>query len=151
MLFFSRWPGTATAHTSKFVGIKLKKKTFQGRRCIPNLRFVRELKLILLRIGLFGDYEGRDFTIYLKYRAQLGVRFRLSGKHKKTATFSQKAKNDLLDVCWTGEKFSEATVSNVTSQISSLRDDTNQKCCTCLKLTGRYSSKSLDSSASYLP
>ena len=126
MLFFSRWPGTATAHTSKFVSIKLK-KTFQGRRCIPNLRFVRELKLILLRIGLFGDYEGRDFTIYLKYRAQLGVRFRLSGKHKKTATFSQKAKNDLLDVCWTGEKISKATVSNVTSQISSLRDDTNQK------------------------
>ena len=79
MLFFSRWPGTATAHTSKFVGIKLKKKTFQGRRCIPNLRFVRELKLILLRIGLFGDYEGRDFTMYLKYRAQRGARFRPSG------------------------------------------------------------------------
>ena len=89
MLFFSRWPGTATAHTSKFVGKKLK-KTFQGRRCIPNLRFVRELKLILLRIGLFGDYEGRDFTIYLKYRAQLGMRFRLSGKHKKQPPFLRK-------------------------------------------------------------
>ena len=43
MLFFSRWPGTATAHTSKFVGIQLKKKkTFERRRCIPNMRFVRE-------------------------------------------------------------------------------------------------------------
>ncbi|RMX44967.1 hypothetical protein pdam_00018189 [Pocillopora damicornis] len=61
-----------------------------GRRCIPNLRFVRELKLILLRIGLFGDYEGRDFTIYLKYRAQLGMRFRLSGKHKKQPPFLRK-------------------------------------------------------------
>ena len=38
-----------------------------------------EKKLILARIGLFGDYEGRDFTMYLKYRAQLGVRFRPSG------------------------------------------------------------------------
>ena len=42
MLFFSRWPGTATAHTSKFVGIQLKKKTFERRQCIPNMRFVRE-------------------------------------------------------------------------------------------------------------
>ena len=38
-----------------------------------------EKKLILAHIGLFGDYEGLDFTIYLKYRAQLGVRFRPSG------------------------------------------------------------------------
>ncbi|RMX51859.1 hypothetical protein pdam_00018469 [Pocillopora damicornis] len=33
-----------------------------------------EKKLILARIGFFGDYEGRDFTIYLKYRAQLDLR-----------------------------------------------------------------------------
>ena len=38
-----------------------------------------EMELILARIGLFGDYEGRDFTMYLKYRAPLGVRFRPSG------------------------------------------------------------------------
>ena len=38
-----------------------------------------EMELILARIGLFGDYEGRDFTICLKYRAQLGMRFRPSG------------------------------------------------------------------------
>ena len=55
-------------------------------------------------------------------------------KTQKTATFSQKAKNYLLDVCWTGEETSKATASNVTSQISSLRDDTSQKC--CLRLTG---------------
>ena len=41
MLFFSRWPGTATAHTYKFVGVQLKKK-IERRRCIPNMRFVRE-------------------------------------------------------------------------------------------------------------
>ena len=29
--------------------------------------------------GLFEDYEGHDFTICLKYRAQVGMRFRLSG------------------------------------------------------------------------
>ena len=38
-----------------------------------------EKKLILAHIGSFGDYEGRDFTIYLKYSAQLGMRFRPSG------------------------------------------------------------------------
>ena len=38
-----------------------------------------EKKLILACIGLFGDYEGRDFKICLKYRAQLAVIFRPSG------------------------------------------------------------------------
>ena len=78
MLFSSRWPGTATAHTSKFVGIKLKKKHLRdvdvSQTCVSS-----EMELILARIGLFGDYEGRDFTMYLKYRAQLGVRLILSG------------------------------------------------------------------------
>ena len=41
MLFFSRWPGTETAHTYKFVGVQLKKK-IERRRCIPNMRFVRK-------------------------------------------------------------------------------------------------------------
>ena len=78
MLFFSRWPGTATAHTSKFVSIQLKKK--HSRDVDVSQTYVSsEKKLILARIGFFGDYEGRDFTIYLKYRAQLGVRFRPSG------------------------------------------------------------------------
>ncbi|RMX45192.1 hypothetical protein pdam_00025775 [Pocillopora damicornis] len=54
-------------------------------------------------------------------------------KTQKTATFSQKAGNYLLDVCWTREETSKATASNVISQISSLRDDTSQKC--CLRLT----------------
>ena len=74
MLFFSRWPGTATAHTSKFVGIQLKKKHLRdvgvSQTCVSS-----EMELILARIGLFGDYEGRDFTMYLKYRAQLGFGF----------------------------------------------------------------------------
>ena len=46
MLFFSRWPGTAIANTSKFVGVKHKKKkniwetsmypkdAFLPRRCL---------------------------------------------------------------------------------------------------------------------
>ena len=55
-------------------------------------------------------------------------------KTQKTATSSQKAENYLLDVCWTREETSKATASNVISQISSLRDDTSQKC--CLRLTG---------------
>ena len=43
MLFFSRWPGTAIANTSKFVGVKhKKKKTFGRRQCIPKMRFFRE-------------------------------------------------------------------------------------------------------------
>ena len=78
MLFFSRWPGTETAHTSKFVRLQLKKKKLRevdvSQTCVSS-----EKKFILARIGLFGDYEGRDFKIYLKYRAELGVRFRPSG------------------------------------------------------------------------
>ena len=53
MLFFSRWPGTATAHTYKFVGVQLKKKLRDvdvSQTCVSS-----EKKLILARIGLFGD------------------------------------------------------------------------------------------------
>ena len=77
MLLFSRWPGTATAHTHTFVGVQHKKHLRDvnvSQTCVSS-----EKKLILTRIGLFGDYEGRDFIICLKYRAQLGVRFRPSG------------------------------------------------------------------------
>ena len=77
MLLFWRWPGTATAHTHKFVCVQ-HKKTFKRRR-VSQTCVSSEKKLILARIGLFRDYEGRDFTICLKYRAQLGVRFRPSG------------------------------------------------------------------------
>ena len=45
-----------------------------SQRCVSS-----EKKLILACIGLFGDYEGHDFTICLKYRAQLAVRFRPFG------------------------------------------------------------------------
>ena len=79
MLLFSRWPGTAAAHTSKFVGIQLKKKKHLRDVDVSQTCVSSEMELILARIGLFGDYEGRDFTMYLKYRAQLGVRFRPSG------------------------------------------------------------------------
>ena len=34
-------------------------------------------------------------------------------KTQKAAAFSQKAKNYLLDVCWTGEETGKATSSNV--------------------------------------
>ena len=78
MLFFLRWAGTVIAHISKFLGVQHKKKKLRdvnvSQTCVSS-----EKKLILARIGLFGDYEGRDFTMYLKYRAQLGVRFRPSG------------------------------------------------------------------------
>ena len=62
-------------------------------------------------------------------------------KTQKTATFSQKAENYLLDVCWTREETSKATASNVTSQISSLRDDTSQKC--CLRPVDRAANRSI--------
>ena len=47
---------------------------------------------------------------------------------QKAAAFYQKAKNSLLDVCWTGDETTKATASNVAFQILSLRDDTGQKC-----------------------
>ena len=58
--------------------IKKKKKHLRdvnvSQTCVSS-----EKKLILQRIGLFRDYEGSDFTIRLKYPAQLGMRFRPSG------------------------------------------------------------------------
>ena len=39
-----------------------------------------EKELILARTGLFGDSDGRDFTICPKHRVELGVRFRPSMK-----------------------------------------------------------------------
>ena len=78
MLFFSHWPGMVTAHISKFVGLQhQKKKTFERRQCIPNMRFVRE-EAYSSAYWFIWRYEGRDYTIYLKYRAQLSVRFRPS-------------------------------------------------------------------------
>ena len=54
-------------------------------------------------------------------------------ENTKSNRLSQKAKNYPLDMCWTEEETGKATASNVASQISSLRDDTDQKF--CLKLT----------------
>ena len=81
MLFFSRWPGTAIAHTLKFVDVQHKKKKKKHLRTVnvSQTCVSYEKKLILARIGLFGDYEDRDFTICLKYLAKLGVRLRPSG------------------------------------------------------------------------
>ena len=79
MLFFLRWAGTVIAHISKFLGVQHKKKKKLRDVNVSQTCVSSEKKLILARIGLFGDYEGRDFTMYLKYRAQLGVRFRPSG------------------------------------------------------------------------
>ena len=45
-------------------------------------------------------------------------------KTQKAVAFSQKAENYLLD-----EETSKATASNVSSRITSVRDDTGQKCC----------------------
>ena len=42
---------------------------------------------------------------------------------QKAVAFPQKAKNYLLDVCWTEAETSRPTASYVASQISSLRDD----------------------------
>ena len=56
-----RWPGTATAHTSKLVGVQHKKQKKHLRDVNVSQTCVSsEKKLILARIGLFGDYEGRD-------------------------------------------------------------------------------------------
>ena len=56
------------------------------------------------------------------------------GKVQKATGLSQKSKNYLPDVCWTGEESSKATAYNVGPQIKSLKDDTGQKC--YLRFTG---------------
>ena len=64
---------------------------------------------------------------------------------QKAAAFFQKAKNSLLDVCWTGDETTKATASNVAFQILSLRDDTGQKCpktkCLIEQKVARYFSR----------
>ena len=70
VIFFALARGT-TAHTLNSWVYNIKENlrdvnVFQT--CISS-----EKKLTLARIGLFGDYEGHDFTICLKYRAQVGV------------------------------------------------------------------------------
>jgi len=42
-----------------------------SHRCVSS-----EKERILVRVSLLGDSEGHNFTVYPKYRAQLGVRFR---------------------------------------------------------------------------
>ena len=73
MLFFSRWPGGLwTPHTSNSWVYNIKEhlrdvNLFQT--CVSS-----EKKLILARIGLFGDYEGHDFTICLNWISCTGWR-----------------------------------------------------------------------------
>ena len=55
---------------------------------------VSEKKLILARVGLFEDDDGRDFTICSKHRAVLGVRFRPSKKRQHPLHGSRKGKGD---------------------------------------------------------
>ena len=58
MLFFSRWPRTAIAHTSKFVGVQHKNNIWETSMYPKQSS---EKMLILARIGLFGVYEGPRF------------------------------------------------------------------------------------------
>ena len=53
---------------------------------------------------------------------------------QKAATFSQKAKNYLLDVCWTGEETGKATSSNVAKYRNVSNEMNGLKC--CQRLTG---------------
>ena len=58
----------------------------------------------------YGYVQGRTSGKFLTNNPKLAkwTLDGLFGKHKKTAAFSQKAKNYLLDVCWTGEETSKA-------------------------------------------
>ena len=71
--FFSRWAGgLCTAYTPNSWVYSIKERL----RDVHVLQtYVLSEKLTLANIGLFGDYEGHDFTICPKYCAQVGVRF----------------------------------------------------------------------------
>ena len=76
--FSSRWPGRQQLIPLNSCADNVKEhlrevKVFQT--CVAS-----EKELILARAGLFGDSDGRDFTIYPKHLAELGVRFRPSMK-----------------------------------------------------------------------
>ena len=58
MLFFSRWPGTATAHPPNSGVYSVKEHMREvnvSQTCVS-----AQKRLIRIRIGLFGDYKGRE-------------------------------------------------------------------------------------------
>ena len=69
--YFSRASQGVTAHTLNSWEYNIKENLTDVN--VFQTRISSEKKLTLARIGLFGDYEGHDFTICLKYRAQVGV------------------------------------------------------------------------------
>ena len=74
----SRWPGRQQL-------IPLNSCTDNIKEHLRDLKVFQtsvlsEKQLILARVGLFGDSDGRDFTICPKHRAELEVRFRPSKK-----------------------------------------------------------------------
>ena len=86
--FSSRWPGRQQLIplNSCADGIKEHLRDVNvSQTCV-----VSEKKLILARVGLFEDDDGRDFTICPKHRAVLGVRFRPSKKMPASSSWQSK-------------------------------------------------------------
>ena len=76
--FSSRWPGRQQLIALNSCADSVKEHLREvkvSQTCVAS-----EKELILARAGLFGDSDGRDFTICPKHRAELGVRFRPSMK-----------------------------------------------------------------------
>ena len=76
--FSSRWPGRQQLIPLNSCADSVKEHLREVK--VSQTCVVSEKELILARVGLFGDSDGRDFTICPKHRAELGVRFRPSTK-----------------------------------------------------------------------
>ena len=76
--FSSRWPGRQQLIPLDSCADSIKEHLRDMK--VSQTCVVSEKQLILARVGLFGDFDGRDFTICPKHRAELGVRFRPSTK-----------------------------------------------------------------------
>ncbi|CAH3020126.1 unnamed protein product [Porites evermanni] len=90
--FSSRWPGRQQLIPLNSCADVIKEHLRDvdvSQSCVGS-----EKKLILARVGLFEDDDGRDFTICPKHRAVLGVRFRPSKKCQHPLHGNRKGKGD---------------------------------------------------------
>ena len=72
--FSSRWPGRQQLIPISSCADDVREHLREVR--VSQTCVASEKELILARAGLFGDSDGRDFTICPKHRVELGVRFR---------------------------------------------------------------------------
>ena len=85
--FSSRWPGRQQLMPLSSCEDSVREHLREAK--VSQTCVASEKELILARVGLFGDSDGRDFTICPKHRVELGVRFRFSVNWNASILFTE--------------------------------------------------------------